>query len=788
MMSVSITKHAANLLWKCAGYLDDYHSANRKDLHQHEIYYAIDPDVITLFMQPNYHYDYLDVFPGLSDKKTTRYLSFLMGDFLFDSSTTLLPNCTNSKSRYFLVPPHNEELIGIVSAIHRKLLEVGDKVDDKRYDKLSKLLSEYEQNRNFDLLAAELRWHVPELVELFNPYIGPKAALTRFAGISEQMLQRIDTYIDDDEFAFPILDPINNSDDRKIANDLMDAWTKRLHLVTNKRTYKKQERNINRDAEVLASIEHINKEFHDNNIKKRLILITGSKYLFDASSGYLQSKRQKLTFADCYLRHPQAFLAHPDFFTQPTSNNKSRNDGGRFAFKLIDWLNLFFPCKLSPAIKSLNLVRRDILRIFLDNKNNSYIFDNLSSKKNELGPTEVLLSSWHAQILSMAEAKYANSLWSADNHASRDLAKKLQELKENEQWSLENLRNQIFKESLISASKLYSTTVWEGLWREIVREEAKGVPAPRFDGKYEVIENYCSEVVRLQIESRKTITDSQMSHLRNLHAEVWNVDDTGYHAHIVHAIAYIAKGQWRAAYTLAKIALEICLQIPEEQRGYLKGREAAYLACISTRRSARKHATLQEAEDLLDLAVKLENEGLPEDIRFKSERLAIQIRRYYFDYFDNNTIPDAANLTAAATGLRQLADEATNESNAWVRHWVLRQSLTNYFSLLIIFNPELKGSEILNQKTIACYLEAYHSVLVDKNIHDNKAEHDPYAHMIYCIAHGLWGIDNILQGEKNKTALAAISEQKNILNNTQTCQPYAEKRLELFRERILTPV
>jgi hypothetical protein len=123
------------------------------------------------------------------------------------------------------------------------------------------------------------------------------------------------------------------SRDRDDFFDLIGEWRKRLrtHLPRYKPTYA-----LLRDAMVMATLEWTNERAAGG--RRRLILITGSPYLFAAGESV---KIEGETFAKRYLRHPLAFVASEDFF--------SVRDG-RAEFRLLEWLNLFFP----DALKRLS--------------------------------------------------------------------------------------------------------------------------------------------------------------------------------------------------------------------------------------------------------------------------------------------------------------------------------------------------------------------------------------------------------------------------------------------------
>lgn len=793
----SVTASAASLLLKCAGVLEDRNAAVRKDIHHSATYYAIDPDVITLYLRPDSSFQYMDVFGDGPRSNIVQSLAFLMGDFLFTSNEQLTQDGESRDHRFLLIPPHDEELIRLLSAFHRELLSLGGDNVERRFKALTDVFSEYERSKNDDVLLVDLRQHVPELVELFNPYLGPKAALTRFANLRDTTIQRIDTYLEEGGFAFPLLDPVCSADDRRIADELIGQWEGRLFASLRKRRLRSPEYiirdySVRRDAEVLATVEYVNQELRRGEEQRRLALVTGSKYLFDAASDYFPQGPGKLSFSDRYLRHPQAFLVHPRFFSQPGAQDTPGDAvgaGGRFTFRLMDWLNLFFPSKFRPAHQSLGLVRRDLLHLVLSKSRPGLdqVFEDFKKSDKDATPIATLLDGWKSQIASKANAQYADGLEQAGKRGARELAERLKALRSKREWSVERLRELVFKESLVSASKLYSTTVWMGLWRDVVREEAKGIPAPRFDDKYEVIEHYCSEVVRLQIESGSNLARERVVTLHKLCRQVENVDPSGYHIHVVHALAFATKGHWHATLTLATIAMEICRHIPEADRGFLRGREAAYLACIATRRSAQSLSDLERAGEYLEQAIGLDNPGSQEDIRFTSERLAIETRRHYFDRFCGEKGLTVGGIVATIKALQHLISDSRKESSEWVKHWVRRQSLTNCFSLLLILR-EMRGSnEVLGAKALRNSLADFQTVLLDKSVHDSKPEHDPYAHMICDIATAVWEINPVMRKAAKKRALEQLDRERVKLDEQKSSaavMPYMEGRLEFLRRSI----
>lgn len=763
---------AAGLLLKCAGYLDDHDAASCSDDTHVETFYAIDTDVIKLYLDPENNKKYADVFGEGDEAETALSLAFLLGDFLLQSEDALLPGKPKS-CRFLLIPPHDDGLFRMLSAIHRDLVAASKNVDVAAFDNLSRLFENYGRDKDQEKLLQGLQAHVPDLVELFNPYRGPRAELTRFGQLPDTTFQNIETYRDGN-FTFPLLDPVNNAQDRKLADGLIEQWEGRLK-PRNKKAFSIKTYAYKEDAEALALLEHVNAELRGKG--KRVALITGSKNLFEAGDMHKPIPGDERTFSDLYLRHPQAFLAHAGFFRVDPQPNV---EDTKITFNLIDWLNLFFPTGLRDAIQPQGKVHRLLLHRIENNSDPAY------SKLIELVASSVITpgesvpelhEGWKAQVTSLAKARYAEGLCFAKERGAKELAEKLEKLRNRHDWSLENLREWVYQETVGSISELYLTTVWFGLWTEASREQPKGVPALRFDEPYKEIENYCREVVRLQLNPAEAVTQKQMGHLRELNRKVIGEDQSLYHAHVVHALAFATKGHWYATITLAKTALAICNRLEQNDMEVRRGREAAYLACIASRRMLKDRSGLNEASRYLAAAIRLENEGKEKDIRFSAEELAIQTRHHFFDYFCEQKKLDIEKVGETLAGFHDLIGNAENETNSYVKHWVLRQSLTNYFTLQLMLRDKT-GQSSVAQNQLQQELEAFVSVLEDVSQHDHKLEDDPYAHLVCVIALAAWAQAQPKREEAKREAFASLARR------SASHMPYDEERIKMLGRSI----
>ncbi|MGD1046994.1 MAG: hypothetical protein ABR936_16955 [Bacteroidota bacterium] len=774
-IAFSTIEKAADLLLKCSGYLDDIEASKRDADNEIEIYYAIDTDVITLYLEPEKNAEYTDVFGEGSASKSVKALTFLLADFLVASTEPLLPLKNNHKCRFLIIPPHDVELLGILNAIRSRFLreanKLNDTIDDGKFKELSTIFEKYEQSKDFKYLTDALSNCVPDLVDLYIPYRGAKAALMRFDQLPITTFQRIDTYFEsENNFAFPLLDPINNIKDRMVFNELRNKWVVRLEK--HKRKINPSETSIKDDAEVLATIQYVNDAL--SKINKKIVLITGSPYLFDAVDDNDQFENIDTSFSELYLRHPQAFLANPDFFSYFELQKSS--------FKLVSWLSLFFPKGLQPAIQTQGAEQRAFLRNIKKGKNKNIftLIDFLVSPDRATQPIESLLDFWHKKVNAVAETKYLKGLELADERGASELAIKLIEIrKKNDQWSVTNLQEFISKESTKLISVLFNKTAWIGLWSKAPRVQFKGVPELRLDDKFREFADYLGKVIQLQlldIGGIDLLTEyrNQFEEVIRLSTEVERKDPTLYHTHIIHALAFAVKGHWDSTLTLAKIAISISDDLWKNEGEFRRGREAAYLACIALRRSAKDLTGLQKAEKYLNLAYERENKDAKSDIRFSSERCAIDTRKIYFKIFCENENRKNELVDTTMIELYNIIENSKDEENERIRMWVQRQSITNLFSLLVIAYE--KWSEaILTKDKIQNTLDLFHIVLQKIDKHKHKPEDDPYPHLIYHIANYIWGPDTESQKNSKEIALLHLSKPKFYM-------PYDAKRWEFLKQ------
>lgn len=285
-------------------------------------------------------------------------------------------------------------------------------------------------------------------------------------------------------------------------------------------------------------------------------------------------------------------------------------------------------------------------------------------------------------------------------------------------------------------------------------------------------------IVRILLDNiGKEIPDSQLEELRSLNEKVETIDPNLYLAHVVHSLAFMAKGHWNASLTLAKTALTISDNLEPSIRGICRGREAAYLACIAVRRSSTDSSVLEKAYKYLAKSIERDNACCAEDIRFATERLMLDTRKYYFDLFLESKKLDISALTDTINKLSGLYDKTKDGKNVRVRLWVQRQVLTHFFTLLLIVRDMQSIDTIRDNFAITHYVLFFQKLLERSEEHHHKLEDDPYAHLISSLSIAIWGSDRAEQIAKRDAA-------SKILKGLKPSSPYYKKRFELIKRCI----
>jgi hypothetical protein len=763
----------------CSQWRDD----NSFVLNGGTIYLAVDVDVIDMFLNPSQNDSYGEILGR--DSKTGQLVARLMGDSIFLSNFLSTKQGLNTPNVLLLIPPHDQELLYHLWGIARRVQAGAVAVSEPTFRELDSIVEQYNRDRagaTADLPDAvnnflkNLVDHVPQLVALFDEAEGDAAALKQFSRVDSARLLNIFNLRRNDGKYF-ILRP--EEEIRDEISDLINEWEARL---TPHSSEKQMREALATDAQVLATIQYINNTLCSP--VERLMLITGSRYLFKAmetSDAHDLSKDEiafRKDFLSQYLRHPQWIMSNRNFF-QTTQGEETTNAGtgakdsslGQRPLGLERILEL-----MAPLDGGGPLPEKQDVRVRIE------------------GFAQVQ-ESWNAEIKALVAARFGPALDKAKTVGAIKLAKLIIELQRTGTWSV-----RIFKKKLLdNASQLMNTLFLDssslGLL-DILAEPSRMMPALRFDRQYEEFNLLYKDLLPKMIGRGSPGLLRNSSEIRDLIAAV-NKDCNGgdrdsYHVHIIHAAAFAARGHWRQVLTHCDIAIQIANGLLDEARAksldvakaeYRKGREAAYLAAIARRRSARGSGDLDTAKLYLDLAEERVNEGDPPDLRFESERAAISIRRMYFKYLseqkhlvDKEREDVYKEVRVTIDALKSIINRSNSAFDSTqstsverdVANWILRQCLTNLADLALI-RSDLDNVSIQEYGLDQLFSEFRNSIKEE----DQFCDH--HAWLVSKVVDVLFNLN-----EQITDVLEEISKSK----KDNKPMPYETKRLELY-ERLI---
>jgi hypothetical protein len=663
---MSLVERAGRLAGRCGGFLRDQRLA-LKD-RPWTVYYAVDADIVSLFLEPANKANYADVFAGPDELLARLMADFLMLEFGGASrGDTLGP--------LLVIPPHDDQISRMLMRISEKHLDRYQAADSG----FGEFVSQFPEVMNVSddqKFAAWLVEQAPELIEMFDEASGPAAALKRFNLIPESRLVGLEAYATPEgDWAFPL--PEYEADEEALAQfaKMVEMWTPTLQAH---RSPKQRRYNVEEDAIVLATVQWINQQLDAERV--RLLLITGTKGILEAAA---EEKHKIATgseaghlFSDAYIRHPQAFLCDRGFFVS------GEEEPPRPPFLLDEWLNLVFP----------NVLRFDDDGVaIVDTKQLSSSIEGMattaSATPSETDAKGTVKSEWQRQVEAAAVARRLGQ----DEQQWPGRATRLLEWIRNragDGWTLDQLREDIGLRATRSLSAMYTSTSWLSLWGRLRRlpDMARGIPALRFEWPYELAQHYYEFVVdamRREAQGNDEEPAATSAALSRLYDELALIDPTGYLRQVIHALAYATKGHWYATRTLCRIALHVVEKLGDPGTN-LRGREAAYLLAVTERRMARTADDLESSRrHLADARTHREDPGRTPDPRFESEAISQDVAAINFGWFVSKWSPLETRWREIAKRSFGLLDTLSSEPVVEIRRWVVQQVVTNLLDVAL---------------------------------------------------------------------------------------------------------
>jgi hypothetical protein len=730
---------AAQLMLRCAGYFGD----RQDEANGWKVFYAVDVDVITLYLAPANKSEYARVFMPEEDAGTRNVLARLIGNFIFREVRTcgLLGGRSTT---LFILHPHDDELTSILFALGRHVVDAASAVQHLPPAALDELADRLKRDQP-ETVAQWLIDTAPRIVDVLDDTSGPRAEIARFEALEPARIVSLDRYKEScPEWAFPLPQTDTVPEDFEELTAATKNWQKRL-LKHRSQQFRKQ---IDCDAYVLATLEILNTRMAGE--RRKIVLVTGTRGIKSAAEEYIVTLADgtPARFADLYIRHPQSFMADPLFFSSASAEPPPLFESK--PFRLLEWLNLFFPkVTRQDAALAVPVIDREQLRELVERPANGFrdavrrLAVRVRADEEAGRFPESMLEEWRTQVHSAGVSRgLADLERTRAERASRFMERLLGQLAQG--ITVKQVLIDLADRTVQSLSSLYSSTSLLGLHYsrlDPLRERIRGIPALRFDG-FAQATDYCRQIVKTLRGGASTVGHASTGSidLVEMYSRLSPGDESHYPAHVIHALAYATKGHWQAARTLCRIALAIADGLPEHVRRDRRGREAAYLLAVAERRLATEPKDLVVAARFLQEAIAREDVGKPTDVRFKSEATALEVARLNFEVFvEGNRSSALKRLEEICPRADELLRLAASDPLESAQEWVTQQVLTNVLDVaLIVRDAGIELSSDILMQIRYCVSVAGKKVLLDGLGGHNL---DEVAEFVWLVAAVVFGIE-----------------------------------------------
>jgi hypothetical protein len=670
----------------------------RRDQHdikaKWKLYYVVDPDLVIMYLDPLNNLRYAEVF-GADDEGTKSALTYLLADFLFLDRQG---NCDESApAEYWLVPPHDEELKGQILRITRNASKAFENAQ-LNYLEIFSMMEEFLNagDQQVDLrLAGSIERNTDKFIKAAN-------AIKNLARVQERLQElrgkirniwnaKIDTRY--------LIDETETEVDTNSSTMYAD-WHKR---ISDARIGQPKHDANARDAKVLATIEYLNTKLIQKKVCAKVILVTGATTILKAGKEFPwlldpASSNKQTDFAKEFMRHHHWAMASRCFF-EINSDSKESSP----AASLARWSETLFPESDQEPVKPQSGNAEALNEIPID---------------------------WSKAVLSLATARYGRE--AANLVSLGDSTEEIQHLKDHSsspkdyREKLEGLVAKVESQMTDSFSRLYKSSAWLSIAQSQseVGKHIRMAPALVIDDSFKQYDEYYKDMLSLVSgDQNAEQRDKRLEDLKKLSATVESIegDPSLYHSHVIHAAVHAAMSLWEPAIALCDIALKIAddkLKADSTENEKRRGREAAYLAAVCARISARTEADLGRAGKYLQQAIERRDPSdiaidpnCENELRFICEGIVIGLRKAYFQYLSIlRSVPEQAtpqelarlNLTInveynkLVTFFRRLPMPDKEQKNYEVLIWVRWQSLTNILkrAVFMYFESEFVGTSI----------------------------------------------------------------------------------------------
>lgn len=743
-----VYRTAGELLFRCAGYWED--EQQRKE--DWRIHYVVDTDILVSYLDPNSNGRYAELFG--ENRELPKVLVRMMSDFIIHRLQSGVEANSSELGQLLLISPHDQELHGQFRRVQEDMAEWIRRAESEAKEVLEHVRQGGKSEQQLvELLIKE----ATALIEVFEGS-GPFEKAQRLSRISAIRLTNVQRYVDPATgFTFPTPpEDLTHPEFHDYVHGF-EQWRERLAET---RGRGKSDWAVSNDAQVLNHLSWINRKVAPQ--RRRLVLITGSRNIFVAArqpprgasdappvAGLTSSADGE--YQRLYLRHPQAFLGHWQFFE--TENRSDQENSTEL--RIFSWLNVLYPNHIDLSVPGA-IRRREELAHELEHST----AEEWSRRARELRAIaaqraggerpqdyiDSIISEWDRQVRVVAVEK---DMFQAVVHSPK--TKSAQKLLGILRMRLGDdlmplLRDLAINADNSRASLLISTVVLSEVTERNNKPSIRGVPALRFDDEYSSIQARCNQLQDDMFNNTLEVD------LKNLNSEFGGVDPEQYHALVVYALIYAIRGHWQGTRTLCLSALAVVDGIPPAARANRTGREAAYLLAVAERRVAREASQLDNSRRYLQMAERREHPNWPRDVRFMSEELACDVAALALGRLSRRS----KEVTSISVGLvgamldrgQRILAQLDQETLGQVRNWVTRQVFSSVLGLALLVeldkpNSTLRWQDELNQVT---------AIFRKRRLAPDEAAkfRDVYSDVIY------WAAQAVYEKDGGRRRLAAV--------------------------------
>lgn len=632
-----------------------------------KVFYSIDADIIPLFTNPILTQQYGRVFHS-DDTKTTLSIARALGYYIISELSI-------GQGALFVFPQTAIEIQRMYYAVALKAEnEYRHVMKTKKIEEVDEYLRKFKDFNN-DVEVNKFIEKFEQILNIVADIEGSATAeLEKFSNLLVGRHIGTPDYFLSDKLALnksPVKNLINcyTKIDNNKLQCLADTWFDRL--IKNSPA-KKQESEINSDAEVLACLELLNEDLREK--ESYLVFITGSSSILNASYKYFPSDKNHISFGEMYIRHPRSFLSEPGLQLFKGDGSYATTDYmDQSEINLIEWLDVL----LTPL--------GDLKKLFeLDaNALNPIAADLLSNENSAFLDLE---TEWKAFTKVLEINGWLKSRKTMLLKAFRDIQKRLE---------TNRVQDILAKKAKKAWDDFFNIALDGGHGLILSPSRAsfpsRSVPVLRLT-HFPSTQDYVNTIFKRSGKLKtKTLTKQEKRLLNKLREE----DISGYSYHLAVGLFFFSVGQWRVANILAKRARAIAERQYNDK--IILGNEALYLVAISSRLIAKSSRDLIHIKPQIKEAYKRLRRAINDDTfidrRYESELCAFQLTYHMFRLFRKEPLDtNILELEGIQKELLRLLALENKKELANIKLKTERQILANLFQIFLLRKYYVKDS------------------------------------------------------------------------------------------------